>query len=110
MKQPLTLAHKEQFEEIKKNLVLVGARESNFIKVELLFYNALSVAREYGDHMEENALLAALKQLQAREYQQTKVLFKKSEQRERVIRRFISSLKSILTAANKNSYLQPQYS
>ncbi|MDQ3279656.1 MAG: hypothetical protein M3Q06_15120 [Bacteroidota bacterium] len=109
MKQPLTIAHKEQLDEIKKNLALVGAKESNFIKIELLFYNALSVARAYGDDTDENALLAALKQLQAREYQQTKVLFKKSEQREKVIRRFISSLKTVLSAAIKNVYLQPQF-
>jgi hypothetical protein len=108
MKHPITIEHKRQFEEIRKKLITVGASESNFIKVELLFYEALSVAREYGDDVSENGLLAALKQLQGKQYQETKGLFKKSIQRERVIRRFISSLKAVLTAGIKNTFFQPQ--
>ena len=108
MKKPIAATHKQQLEEIRKNLITAGARESNFVKVELLFYDAISVAREYGDDPAENGLLAALKQVQGREYQETKTLFKKSVQRERIIRRFISSLKNVLTAGIKNAYFQPQ--
>jgi hypothetical protein len=108
MKYVLSVEHKKQFEQIKRDLVLIGARESNFLKVELLFYDAMKLAREYGDEVEENGLLAAFKHLQANEYQQTKALFNKSIQRERVIRRFINSFKSVLSAAMKNTFLQPQ--
>lgn len=108
MKNALSLEHKKLFEEIKKNLTIIGARESSFIKVELLFYKAMSVAREYGDDVADNGLLAAFKNLQANEYQQTNLSFSKSVQRERVIRRFISSLKSVLSAGMKNAFCQPQ--
>lgn len=108
MKHSLSIEHKRQFEEIKKNLTIIGAKESNFIKVELLFYEAMTVARAYGDDVTDNGLLAAFKQLQANQYQETKALFNKSVQRERVIRRFISSLKTVLTAGTKNMFFQPQ--
>lgn len=100
--------HKQQFESIRKNLTNIGAKESNFIKIELLFYQTISIAREYGNDVADNGLLAALKRVQADEYEQTKVLFKKSAQRERVIRRFISSFKTVLTAGIKNTFPQPQ--
>lgn len=110
MKKSLSHAHKKKFEEIKQDLNAAGAKESNFIKVELLFYEALSVAREYGDDVAGNGLLAALKGLQANQYQDTKALFNKSVQRERVIRRFIGSLRTVLLAGVKNAYVQPQLS
>jgi hypothetical protein len=108
MTQPLSPEHKKQFEEMRKNLLAIGSRESNFIKVELLFYDAITVARTYGDDEKENGLLAAFKELQSNQYQETKALFNKSVQRERVIRRFISGLKGILSAAMKNAFFQPQ--
>jgi hypothetical protein len=108
MKNSISIEHKRQLEEIRRNLTLIGARESNFIKIELLFYEAIAVAREYGDDVADNGLLAAFKQLQANQYLQTKALFNKSAQRERVIRRFISSLKEVLTAGIRNSFFQPQ--
>jgi hypothetical protein len=108
MKVLLSADHKKQFEEMKKNLSLIGASEGNFIKVELLFYEAMSVARLYGDDVTENGLLAAMKQLQGNQYQQTKALFNKSAQRERVIRRFVSSFKNVLTAGIRNEFFQPQ--
>jgi hypothetical protein len=108
MKNVLLAEHKSQFEEIKRSLTTIGAREGNFIKIELLFYEAMTITRQYGDDVTENGLLAAFKKLQANEYQQTKALFTKSSQRERVIRRFISSLKLLLTAGIRNAYFQPQ--
>ena len=110
MKQSLSPVHKKKFEEIKRNLTTIGAKESTFIKIELLFYDALSVAREYGDDVAENGLLAALKGLQANQYRDTKALFNKSVQRERVIRRFIGSLKEVLTAATRNVFFYPPFS
>ena len=108
MKSPITVEHKRLLEEMKKNLTIIGAKESNFIKIELLFYDAITLARQYGDDEADNGLLAAFKNLQANQYRDTKELFGKSVQRERVIRRFISSLKTVLTAAIKNSFWQPQ--
>jgi len=108
MKNCLSEKHKQQFEDIKNNLAILGAKESHFIKVELLFFEAITIARTYGNDVAGNPLLAALKQLQANQYQETKALFRKSVQRERVIRRFISSLKSTLTAAAKISFPEPQ--
>lgn len=109
MNKTISLEHKRQFEEMKKSLTSIGTKEGNFIKVEILFYDAIAVARTYGDDETENGLLAAFKQLQANQYQQTKALFKKSTQRENVIRRFCNSLKSVLTAAIRNEYFQPQF-
>lgn len=108
MQHSISLEHKKQLDEIRKALTTIGARESNFVKVELLFYEAMTVARAYGDDVNENGFLAALKQLQANQYRDTKALFNKSSQRERVIRRFISSLKTVLSAGMKNSFLQPE--
>jgi hypothetical protein len=70
MKNHLSIEHKLLFGEMKKSLSVFGARESNFINVELLFYKAVAVAREYGQDVEENRLLAALKDLQANQYKQ----------------------------------------
>lgn len=105
MTSTISPEHKHFFEETKKNLTSIGAKETNFLKIELLFYNVIGIARTYGEDPETNNLLAALKQLQTNEYQQTKAFFKKSSQRERVIRRFINQLKSVLSAGCKNQYL-----
>ncbi len=110
MKNNISHQHKLQFEEMKKSLATLGPKEGNFIQVELLFYEAITVAREYGDDENENQLLAALKQLQANQYQQTKAMFKKSSQREVAIRRFINVLKSILAAGAKDAYFHSQLS
>lgn len=109
MKQPLSAAHKLQFEEIKKSLSAIGGKETTFVKVELLFFDAMSVARTYGDDVTENALLSALKELQANQYRETKLLYNKSVQREKAIRRFVSGLKSILTAGIRNEFSEPQF-
>lgn len=104
----ITPHHKKQFEEMKKSLVAIGAKEGNFIKVEILFYDAITVARTYGEDPSENPLLAAFKDLQANQYQDTKALFNKNTQRERVIRRFIGSFRTVLTAGIRNAFFQPQ--
>jgi len=105
MSKEISIEHKHRFEEIKKRLSEIGFREANFLKIELLFYEAIEIARSYSDDVNENKLLAALKQLQANEYADTKKLYKKSSQREQVIRSFINLLKKALSAAIKNSFL-----
>ena len=108
MKNTISTQHKQQFEEMKKSLTTIGYKEGNFIKVELLFYNAVAIAREYGDDVHENDLLASLKQLQAKEYENTKTYFRKNVQREQAIRKFSNGLKSILTAGAKDAFFHPQ--
>lgn len=95
----ISARHKQQFESMKQSLTSIGAKESGFIRVELLFFEAISVAREYGDDVANNELLGALRQLQANEYKQTQGMFKKNTQRERVIGRFIRSFRDVLTVA-----------
>jgi hypothetical protein len=104
MKKEIAPEHKLQFEEMRKKLALIGYKEMNFLKIELLFYEAMEIARGYGNDCAENDLLNALKKLQANEYANTKALFKKSAQREQVIGRFISQFKVLLAAAIKNAY------
>ena len=101
MMKEISAEDKRKLEEIRKSLAIIGSKEATFIKVELLFFEALSLAREYGDDENENKLLASLRQLQANQYQATKALHKKSSQREQVIKRFISQLKIVLSASIK---------
>ena len=110
MTKPLTLAHKNYFEEVRKQLTVIGHKEPNFIKVELLFYEVIAIAREYGNDASCNNLLAAINELQANQYQQTQSLYKKSSQREAAIRKFSSQLKSLLSAAGKNQFFSPPVS
>ncbi|HWJ26509.1 MAG TPA: hypothetical protein VNS32_08195 [Flavisolibacter sp.] len=95
----ITLSNPDQrrFEEIKKTLSLLGAKESTFLQVELLFYEALSISREYGHDLSSNHFLAKLKQVQNNEYEKTKERTKKSTQREQNIRRFITQFKKALS-------------
>ena len=98
--------HKARFEEIRKKLSLLGYREASFISIELLFYEAINISRTYGNDPAENNFLAALKQLQANQYQVAKELFSKSAQREHAIRRFSVQFKNVLRMAIKNFYLK----
>jgi hypothetical protein len=102
MSYSLSTEHKHYFEQIRKDLSLVGAKETNFVTIELLFYDALKTARTYGNDLYTNHLLAALKRLQANEYMQSKLNFKKSSQRERMIRRFVSQLRLVLLESCKH--------
>jgi hypothetical protein len=96
----LTDQHKRRLEEIRKEVTLIGSKESAFLKVELLFYEALSIAREYGNDARENPLLDDLKRVQESAYGKTNELYKKSSQREVSIRRFIVRFKKVLAFKN----------
>jgi hypothetical protein len=95
----------QQLESLRKKLVGIESKESNFLKIELVFYEAMDAARLQGDNPEENELLTALKHLQAGVYQDTKKRFKKTTQQDQVIRKFANQLKSILAAGIKNASL-----
>ena len=88
---------RNRFKEIKKNLVLLGPREHTFSKVELLFFEALDISREYGSNPEENNILAQLKRVQDEAYEKTKAHTQKSSQREVHIRRFMTQFKRVLS-------------
>jgi hypothetical protein len=108
MTKEMNHQHRQQLEEMKRQLSIIGFKESNFLKIELLFYDAIEIARAYGNDLNENKLLARLKELQANEYQNTKHLFKKSSQREQVIRRFITGFRSALSAGIKTLSISSQ--
>lgn len=101
MEKALTPEHKQSLDSIKRALTDIGPKEANFLRVELLFFQTMAVARHYGDSPDENRFLAALKQLQLNEYQATKIHFKKSSQQEQVIKKFISVLKRLLAEVLK---------
>jgi hypothetical protein len=92
----ISTEHRHRFDEIKKRLSIIGNRESSFTQVELLFYEALSISRNYGDDVNKNGLLADLKRIQTDQYQKTKELTRKSR-REINIRHFITKLKTVLS-------------
>ena len=101
---PLSNIHKSRFDEIKKKLSLLGCKESSFISIELLFYEAINISRTYSDDPTENKLLSALKQLQADQYHSAKELFRKSSQKEQAIRRFNVQFKNVLSLGIKDFY------
>jgi hypothetical protein len=103
MTEETTQQFKEKLDEIRKKLVVLGSKESNFMGVEMLFYDAITIARTYGNDSEDNKLLFALKELEAGAYSNTKSFFKKSHQREHVIRRFIVQFKNILASAIRDN-------
>lgn len=86
---------------MQKRLSLIGHKESTFTSVEIIFYQVLSIIRSYGSQ-ESNPLLAELKRIEENEYRQTRELFRKSAQREKVIRRFVMKLKGFLSASVKS--------
>jgi hypothetical protein len=65
--------------------------------VELLFYEALTISREYRHDLTNNHFLVKLKQVQDNEYGKTKERTKKNTQREQHIRRFITQIKMALS-------------
>jgi hypothetical protein len=86
-----------RFEEIKKDLHVLGCKESSFLKVELLFYEVLDISRSYGSDPGQNSLLAALREVQYNQYEKTKIITRRQGQRELYIRQFIVKLKKVLS-------------
>lgn len=95
---------KQRFEEIRKSLTEIGSKESAFIRIEQLFYEAINISRNYGNEVASNKLLALFKNLEANQYQDTKAHFRKSSQREQVIKRFINQFKIVLAIAIKEYF------
>lgn len=93
---------RKRFEEIRKSLTELGPKESSFIRVEQLFYEAINISRNYGNDVATNKLLSLFKNLEAEHYQNTKAHFRKSSQREQVIKRFINQFKIVLAIGIKD--------
>lgn len=94
--------HRHRLEEIRKNLQELGNKESVFVKIELLFFEVLSIAKTYGEDPEQNTLLAELKSLQYQQYEKTKIATRKATERESAIRRFTVGLRKILSGAHEH--------
>ena len=92
--------HRKRFEEIRRKLQLLGCKESEFLKIELLFFELISISKSYGEDVAENNLLAALKDVQHSEYRKTQTATRKPGERELSIRKFIVSLRKILSGSN----------
>ena len=93
----ISIPHRKRLDEIKRSLDVLGCREGNFTRVELLFYEALTISRSYGEDISQNALLFSLKCLRQEQYQKTRELTKKPVQRELQIQKFIVQLKRVLS-------------
>jgi hypothetical protein len=91
--------HRQRFEEIRKSLQTLGYKESEFIKIELLFFEVINISKTYGEDPEQNSLLAALKNLQHDQYDKTKIATRKASEREAAIRRFVVALRKVLSDA-----------
>ena len=96
----ISSTHRQRLEEIRKSLQMLGCKESQFIKIELLFFEALTISRTYGDDPGQNTLLAALKNVQHDQYEKTKAVTKKAGQRELFIHRFVVSFRKVLSGNN----------
>ena len=81
-----------------RSLNSLGWKEHNFTKVELLFFEAITVSRSYGEDQNENPLLNSLKKWQHQAYEQTQTPTVRAGQRELAIRRFVLGLKKILAS------------
>lgn len=93
----ISTPHRRRLEEIRRTVGLLGCKESNFIRVELLFFEVLDLSREYGTETATNPLLADLLKLQEDQYEKTKAPTARRTQKEIVIRHFISGFKRILS-------------
>jgi len=100
---------KQRLEEIKKQLIQIGSRETSFVRVELLFYETIQLART-SNSGNDNPLLLALKKLEDEQYKDTKELFRKSSRREQVIRKFIARFKTVLNTAIKHLETEQSFS
>ena len=89
----------QRFEEIRKSLQVLGHKESEFVKIELLFFEVLSISKTYGEDPGQNSFLAELRKLQHDQYEKTKNATMKANERESAIRRFIVALRKILSDA-----------
>lgn len=102
MNIPISATHRQRIEEIRRDLHIIRCRESEFLKIQLLFFEVLDISKVYGHDVKENSLLAALKNVQCDEYQKTQIITSKANQRESSIRKFVISLRKVLSATHQS--------
>ena len=102
MSTTITDSHKQRFEEMRRIIRETGGKETNFSKIEQLFYEAINISRSYGNDIADNKLLALFKKLEAEQYTDTTALFKKGSKREQAIKRFTNQFKIVLNKATKD--------
>ncbi|HEX2608619.1 MAG TPA: hypothetical protein VHK91_14630 [Flavisolibacter sp.] len=108
MVRPLSPQHKQTLAEMKLQLTQLGNREAAFINVELLFFKALTLSREYGEDPDTNSFLKALKQVQSSEHAATFGPFQKAKQREITIRKFMGAFRNVLVKCSKDLYVRKE--
>ena len=84
----LTEAHKKSIDLAIRRIRTLSSCESSFIQLELVYYDVLSIARLYGNEINENAMLAGLKQIECNEYKYAQERFKSSSQKVNAIQKF----------------------
>ena len=94
---PISKVHRVRLAEIRKSLQVLGCKEAQFLKIELLFFEALDISKNYTDDLDDNTLLAALKNVQNDQYQKTKIATRKASERELFIRRFVVGFRKALS-------------
>jgi len=97
MTTAISKIHRVRLNEIRKSLQTLGWKEAQLLKIELLFFEALDISRTYTDDLDQNSLLAALKNVQNDQYQKTKIATRKASEHESYIRRFVVSFKKALS-------------
>jgi hypothetical protein len=89
--------HKHRLAEIYKELHRIGSKESTFLSIESLLYETITIARQYGNDINENDFLRQLKLLEETDYKETQEKYRKSNQRELVIKRFMRQFKKLIS-------------
>lgn len=97
MKTVISREHRSRLNEMAKSLAIIGSHEGSFLKIELLFFEALEIARSYGQEPQHNSLLESLNHLREDSYRKANEHFKKRSQRELCIRRFISQFRRMIS-------------
>lgn len=92
----LTEDHKKSIDLALSRIRTISSEESSFTQLELLFYNVLSIARAYGNNIDENTMLAGLKLIEYNEYKHAQEKFKTSSQRAAAIQKFKMAIKKEL--------------
>lgn len=90
--------------EISEKLKSQGHHECGFTGSEILFYEAIAIARDYGNDVSGNSLLAELKHLENNQYRNTQTIFNKSSQREHRIKSFVRQLVGILARSSASVF------
>lgn len=94
----ITTTDRKRFDAIRKRLAMLGKQERTFLQVELLFYEALNMAKTYGEDVQLNTLLAALRNVQTGAYEKTKEVCRTSTKKEQLIQQFVVQFKKAIAS------------